>query len=95
MHACVYRTVLSYRNQKMADAESVVDSGGTSSSSSSECRCNSNSEGSHCDTDDFDLRKSGWLMKRSVYSKKWKKKWFSLNGTELVYGEDAEVISLE
>lgn len=30
-------------------------------------------------------------MKKSMFSRKWKKKWFSLDGTELVYGETAEM----
>lgn len=34
---------------------------------------------------------SGWLMKRSKISHKWKKQWFHLKGTDMFYGDTNEV----
>lgn len=33
---------------------------------------------------------SGWLMKRSKISHKWKKQWFHLKGTDMFYGDTNE-----
>ena len=34
---------------------------------------------------------SGWLMKRTRISRKWKRRWFQLKNTELCYGTSSEV----
>lgn len=34
---------------------------------------------------------SGWLLKRSKISHKWKKQWFQLQSTELLYGDEEGV----
>ena len=34
---------------------------------------------------------SGWLMKRSRHSHKWKKQWFHLIRTDLFYGDSEQV----
>lgn len=36
---------------------------------------------------------SGWLMKRSRHSHKWKKQWFHLIRTDLFYGDSEKVIT--
>ncbi len=36
---------------------------------------------------------SGWLTKRSKLSHKWKKQWFHLKNTDLLYGNSDQVLS--
>ena len=50
-----------------------------------------NSKQNEC-VDDVTQEMSGWLMKRTKISHKWKKQWFILKKTELHYGNTPEVI---
>nr|XP_054759861.1 uncharacterized protein LOC129265996 [Lytechinus pictus] len=61
-----------------------------SSSNSSGSKNNTLSTRSSHDIYDLDDTKSGWLLKRSRVSKKWKKRWFALRRDELIYGHNSE-----
>ncbi|XP_033735199.1 PH domain-containing protein DDB_G0274775-like [Pecten maximus] len=64
------------------------------SSESSDSRTNSlNTTSSHNDDSVTHIELKGWLMKRSKMSKKWKKQWFLLKNTELLYGDTPEQTS--
>ena len=66
----------------MADGDST---GNDSASKNSTLQSNKGEE------DDKIQQMSGWLMKRSKMSHKWKRQWFHLTETDLVYGDNAEV----
>ena len=50
----------------------------------------------HEKTDDKNelIELSGWLMKRSRHSHKWKNQWFHLKRTDLFYGDSEKVIKI-
>ncbi|XP_070578958.1 PH domain-containing protein DDB_G0274775-like [Ptychodera flava] len=75
-----------------------------SASSAVEHPDNSNVNGENGATDDnkeanTEYQKSGWLMKRTKLTHKWKRQWFCLKKTQLHYGNTEnnvnKVISLE
>ena len=45
----------------------------------------------HDADDDKIPETSGWLMKRSKLSHKWKRQWFHLKNTDLFYGDSSQV----
>lgn len=62
------------------------------SSESSDSRTNSlNTTSSHNDEALTHNELKGWLLKRSKISRKWKKQWFLLKNTDLLYGDTPEV----
>ena len=44
------------------------------------------------DQDGFDeVKKAGWILKKSKYRKKWKRTWLILESSNLAYGKSEEV----
>nr|CAB3261823.1 uncharacterized protein LOC100177385 [Phallusia mammillata] len=39
---------------------------------------------------DIDITRSGWLTKQCKYSKKWKRVWFTLRASQLLYGDSEQ-----
>lgn len=61
------------------------------SSESSDSRTNSlNTTSSHNGDSLTHNELKGWLLKRSKLSRKWKKQWFLLKNTDLLYGDTPE-----
>jgi len=43
------------------------------------------------ETNDINITKSGWLSKQCKYRKKWRKVWFVLHSSQLMYGDTEQV----
>jgi len=43
------------------------------------------------DSFDDEIKKSGWILKRSKYRKKWKRTWLVLESSNLSYGKTEQV----
>lgn len=66
----------------------MASSEGTNSQTNS--HTNQATGSNQTDDDIHPTELKGWLMKRSKLTKKWKKQWFLLRNTNLVYGNTAE-----
>lgn len=72
------------KNTKMAESEP------------SSSRTNSlNTSSSHNDENHTHVELKGYLWKRTKLSRKWKKQWFILRNSDLLYGNTPEVLPLD
>lgn len=62
----------------------------------SSSRTNSlNTSSSHTDENHTHVELKGYLWKRTKLSRKWKKQWFILRNSDLLYGNTPEVLPLD